>query len=231
MRKIAAKTSHVLSELTAKHSAMKPVVLAEVESLLFRKNITAKAQYYALCYLSSMVLTSEEYELALKLVHIYLNFFKMCVQAGEADSKLMAVLLTGVNRAHPFCSTDEELISRENEDVLFRLIYMSSLSIAIQCLMLLFQVGLLNIMSFVCVYKNSENMNNYQFFILQVLKKKGSGLTARFYSALYKKLLDPNMAITHHQLMMFNLIYKAVRADDNSPRIIAFIKRMLQVRF
>ncbi|XP_022707603.1 CCAAT/enhancer-binding protein zeta-like [Varroa jacobsoni] len=201
MRKIAAKTAHLLSELTAKHSAMKPIVLSEVESLLFRKNIAPKAQYYALCYLSTIVLTNDEYELALKLVHIYLNFFKICVAAGEADTKLMAVLLTGVNRAFPFCSTNEELISRENEDVLFRLIYMSTLSIAIQCLTLLFQV----------------------------LTKKNSGLTARFYSALYKKIQDPNMVMTHHQLMMFNLIYKAVRADKDTSRVTAFIKRMLQL--
>ena len=140
MRKIAAKTSHVLSELTNRHPAMKSIVLNEVESLVFRKNISPKAQYYALCYLSTVVLSSEEYDLALKLVHIYLNFFKMCVKDGEADTKLMSVLLTGINRAHPFCATDQELISRENEDVLFRLIYMASLPIAIQCLMLLFQV-------------------------------------------------------------------------------------------
>ncbi|OQR70277.1 CCAAT/enhancer-binding protein zeta-like [Tropilaelaps mercedesae] len=201
MRKMAAKTSHVLSELTTKHPAMKPIVLTEVESLLFRKNIALKAQYYALSYLSAMVLTNDEYELALKLVHIYLSFFKMCVTAGEADTKLLAVVLTGINRAHPFCSTDEELISRENEDVLFRLIYMSSLSVAIQCLMLLFQI----------------------------LGKKKSGLTARFYSALYKKIQDPSMTETHHQLMMFNLIYKAVQTDENAARVTAFIKRMLQL--
>lgn len=144
MRKIAAKTSHVLSELTNKHPAMKPIVLAEVESLVFRKNISPKAQYYALCYLSTVVLSNDEYDLAYKLVQIYLNFFKLCVKDGEADTKLMSVLLTGINRAHPFCATDQELISRENEDVLFRLIYMASLPIAIQCLMLLFQVGFLS---------------------------------------------------------------------------------------
>lgn len=62
-----------------------------------------------------------------------------------------------------------------------------------------------------------------------MLSKKGSGLTARFYSALYKKIQDPAIAVTHHQLMMFNLIYKAVKRDEEKVRVIAFIKRMLQL--
>ena len=44
-RALAAKASYLLSELLVKHPNMKPVVVREVEQLLFRPNVSARAQY------------------------------------------------------------------------------------------------------------------------------------------------------------------------------------------
>ena len=45
-----------LSQLLELHPAMKWVVVGEVERLLYRQNIAAKAQYYGICFLSQILL-------------------------------------------------------------------------------------------------------------------------------------------------------------------------------
>lgn len=55
------------------------------------------------------------------------------------------------------------------------------------------------------------------------------GILYRFYSAMYKKLLDPHLATSAHQAMFINLVYKALSKDTNMERVRVIIKRLLQV--
>ena len=55
-RTIAAKAMYLLSQLLERHSAMKWVVVGEVERLLYRPNISPKAQYFGICFLSQIIL-------------------------------------------------------------------------------------------------------------------------------------------------------------------------------
>lgn len=59
---------------------MQRVVLAETEKLLFRVNVSTKAQYYSLCFLSQFYLNHEEPEVARKLIEVYFAFFKACIR-------------------------------------------------------------------------------------------------------------------------------------------------------
>ena len=52
VRSIASKAMYQLKVLLEEHSAMKGVVMAEVERLLYRPNVRAKTQYYGICFLS-----------------------------------------------------------------------------------------------------------------------------------------------------------------------------------
>lgn len=52
---------------------------------------------------------------------------------------------------------------------------------------------------------------------------------SRFYSALYKKIIDPQVNNTTHQAVFLNLIFKALRKDTSLNRVNVFIKRLLQV--
>lgn len=79
-RAVATSTVGQLEKLLQKHCQMKSVVVAEVERLLYRANINTKAQYYALCFLSQILLDSEDVLLATKLIIIYVSFFKACVK-------------------------------------------------------------------------------------------------------------------------------------------------------
>lgn len=63
-----------------KHPNMQEVVLKEVEKLIFRPNVSTRAQYYCLCFLSQFYLSHEAPAVAKKLIDVYLAFFKACVK-------------------------------------------------------------------------------------------------------------------------------------------------------
>ncbi|ESP02919.1 hypothetical protein LOTGIDRAFT_206059 [Lottia gigantea] len=197
--KLASRVSHHLTKLVEEHSQMTMVVLQEVERLLYRPNISTKAQYYAMCFLSQIVLYIDDKELAKKLIDLYFSFFTMYVKKGEVDNKMMSVLLTGVNRAYPYAKVDEKYITDQMNN-LHKVVHIVNFNTGLQALMLLYQI-----------MDASESISD------------------RFYVALYRKLADPALKTSSKQTMFLNLLYKAMRSDVADKRIKAFVKRLLQV--
>ncbi|XP_034369918.1 CCAAT/enhancer-binding protein zeta [Arvicanthis niloticus] len=197
--RIATKASHLLEVLLRKHPNMKGVVCGEIERLLFRSNISPKAQYYAICFLNQMVLSHEESELANKLITLYFCFFRTCIKKKDIESKMLSAILTGVNRAYPYSQTGDDKV-REQVDTLFKVLHVVNFNTSVQALMLLFQV-----------------MNSQQT------------ISDRYYTALYRKMLDPGLMTCSKQAMFLNLIYKSLKADIMLRRVKAFVKRLLQV--
>ncbi|NXI46242.1 CEBPZ protein, partial [Galbula dea] len=197
--KIATKASYLLERLLHKHPNMKGVVCSEVERLLYRSNINVKTQYYAICFLNQIVLSHEESALANKLIALYFCFFRNCIKKKDVESKMLSALLCGVNRAYPYAETGDEKV-KEQMDTLFKVLHLVNFSTSVQALMLLFQV-----------------MDSQQT------------VSDRYYTALYKKLLDPALATCSKPSMFLNLVYKSLKADVVSRRVKAFLKRLLQV--
>ncbi|XP_067427866.1 CCAAT/enhancer-binding protein zeta isoform X1 [Thunnus thynnus] len=197
--KTAAKASYLLETLLHKHPNMKAVVCCEVERLMFRPNISPKAQYYAVCFLSQVMLSHDETELAAKLITIYFSFFRACVKKKDIESKMLSALLSGVNRAYPYAGAGDEKV-KEQLDTLFKVVHLVKFNTAVQALMLLFQV-----------------MDSQQ------------SVSDRYYVALYRKLLDPGLSSSSRQSMFLNLLYKSLKADIVLRRVKAFVKRLLQV--
>ncbi|XP_005005108.2 CCAAT/enhancer-binding protein zeta [Cavia porcellus] len=197
--RIATKASHLLETLLCKHPNMKGVVCGEIERLLFRSNISPKAQYYAICFLNQIVLSHEESELANKLITIYFCFFRTCIKKKDIESKMLSALLSGVNRAYPYSQSGDEKV-REQVDTLFKVLHVVNFNTSVQALMLLFQV-----------------MNSQQT------------ISDRYYTALYRKILDPGLLMCSKQAMFLNLVYKSLKADIVLRRVKAFVKRLLQV--
>uniref|UniRef100_A0A3P8T7X6 CCAAT/enhancer-binding protein zeta n=1 Tax=Amphiprion percula TaxID=161767 RepID=A0A3P8T7X6_AMPPE len=197
--KTAAKASYLLETLLHKHPNMKVVVCCEVERLMFRPNISPKAQYYAICFLSQVMLSHDETELATKLITVYFSFFRACVKKKDIESKMLSALLSGVNRAYPYASAADDKV-KEQLDTLFKVVHLVKFNTAVQALMLLFQV-----------------MDSQQ------------SVSDRYYVTLYRKLLDPGLSSSSRQNMFLNLIYKSLKADVALRRVKAFVKRLLQV--
>ncbi|KAJ2959837.1 hypothetical protein NQZ79_g4760 [Umbelopsis isabellina] len=236
--KVAAKVSHLVIQLFQEHPAMKIFVIREIEQLLLRPNVSERAQYYAIVTVNQTILTSKDQEVANKLVDIYFVFFRRLLKVSEKkdkeekpdeeeeshkkakakgkkhgkpgkkgeeepaedeNSKLIGAVITGINRAFPYSKVDDQVFEN-NMDILFRITHTSTFNTSIQALMLIFQV---------CTAKEL--------------------VSDRFYRTLYESLLDPRLVHSSKQAMYMNLLFKALRADNDLKRVKAFVKRMIQI--
>ena len=109
-RSIAAKAMYLLSQLLERHSAMKWVVVAEVERLLYRPNIAAKAQYFGICFLSQILLEKFNQDKYVPPSFIYCSFIYFLFQFGrEADKDLLFFLQSVRQQGRGRHQTDESL--------------------------------------------------------------------------------------------------------------------------
>lgn len=124
-------------------------------------------------------------------------------QIGSAEEelreKMVAQVLTGVNRAFPFANTDDPQFE-EHINTIFRVTHSSNFNTSIQALMLIQQIS---------------STKHYS--------------ADRFYRTLYESILDPRLLTSSKQIMYLNLLYKSLKSDINVKRVQAFVKRLLQV--
>ncbi|KAL9090697.1 MAG: hypothetical protein Q9165_005185 [Trypethelium subeluteriae] len=117
----------------------------------------------------------------------------------EMNDKLIAQVLTGVNRAYPFANTDDSDFE-QHLNTMFRITHSANFNTSIQALMLIQQIS---------------SSKHYS--------------ADRFYRTLYESLLDPRVLNSSKQVMYLNLLYKSLKADVSVRRVQAFVKRLLQV--
>ncbi|KIO24342.1 hypothetical protein M407DRAFT_213031 [Tulasnella calospora MUT 4182] len=120
------------------------------------------------------------------------------VEAEDANSKLLAAILNGVNRALPYAKMNETIFDR-HIDTLFRITHSATFNVAIQALVLLWHVA-----------------------------SSRPSVLDRFYRTIYESLLDHRLAFASKKAMYLNLLFKALKADDNQGRVSAFVKRFIQ---
>ncbi|GFP99495.1 ccaat/enhancer-binding protein zeta [Phtheirospermum japonicum] len=119
----------------------------------------------------------------------------------EMDSRLLSALLTGVNRAFPFVSSDEaDDVIQVQTPLLFQLVHSKNFNVGVQALMLLDKIS-----------------------------SKNQIVSDRFYRALYSKLLLPAAMNSSKEEMFIALILRSMKNDINIKRVAAFSKRLLQV--
>ncbi|XP_035827033.1 CCAAT/enhancer-binding protein zeta isoform X2 [Aplysia californica] len=196
---IKSKTMYLLTKLVEEHPNMIQVIVREVKQLLHRANVSSRAQYYAICFLSQLRLNQSRSALASELISIYFYFFQMYLQKGEVDNKMMSALLTGVNRAYVFAKGEKEELSQQMNAV-YRIIPQVGFHTGVQALMLLYQVT-----------------------------DSSTSVSDRYYMSLYRKLGDPALKNSSKQAIFMNLLFKSLKRDLVDRRIKAFIKRILQV--
>ncbi|KAJ8707967.1 hypothetical protein PYW08_010333 [Mythimna loreyi] len=197
---VASKVIYHLCQLLYNHPNMKAVVLADIEKMLFRSNISPRAQYYGVCFLNQFFLGKDDSKIAENLIRIYFSFFKASIKKGEIDSRLMSAILTGVKRAYPFANKERLSESAAHIDAIHRLVHLAGINIAIHALALLFHIS-----------------------------DASKGTADRYYTALYRKLTNAEIFNTTHSALLFSLIYKSLKRDSNIPRVASFIKRLLQL--
>ena len=118
--------------------------------------------------------------------------------SNELKEKLISAILTGVNRAIPFASANDEVFER-HFDTLFKITHSSNFNTSLQALMLIQQPCSLH-----------------------------TPAADRFYRTLYESLLDPRLFSTSKQTLYVNLLFRALKADLDIKRVQAFVKRIAQ---
>lgn len=119
----------------------------------------------------------------------------------EMDSRLLSALLTGVNRAFPFVSSDEtDDVIEVQAPLLFQLVHSKNFNVGVQALMLLDKIS-----------------------------SKNQIVSDRYYRALYSKLLLPSAMNSSKEEMFIGLLSRSMKNDVNMKRVAAFSKRLLQV--
>lgn len=124
---------------------------------------------------------------------------KSTVVEEDLREKMLSAVLTGVNRAIPYTTTNDDYFEG-HLDTLYRVTHSSNFNTSIQALMLIQQMNGIN-----------------------------QGSQDRFYRVLYESLLDPRLLTSSKQALYLNLLFRALRSDLNLNRLKAFVKRLLQV--
>lgn len=124
---------------------------------------------------------------------------KASVADDELREKMVAQVLSGVNRAFPFAKTDDPTFEQQMNTI-FRVTHSSNFNTSIQALMLIQQIS---------------STKHYS--------------ADRFYRTLYESLLDPRLLTSSKQIMYLNLLYRSLKSDINVKRVQAFVKRLLQI--
>jgi ribosome biogenesis protein MAK21 len=117
----------------------------------------------------------------------------------EMSERMLAQILTGVNRAFPFAELDTTTFDT-HLDTLYRITHSSNFNTSVQALIL-----------------------------IQMIIESKSEVADRYYRTLYESLLDPRLASSSKQVMYLNLLYRSLKADLSLKRVQAFIKRIIQV--
>ena len=121
------------------------------------------------------------------------------VEMDAVNSKLMAAILTGVNRAFPFSNLEQQVFEK-HINTLFTISHISHFNTSIQAMTLIFQV---------------QTTRNQM-------------VSDRFYRTIYEMLFDGRLYQASKQAMFLNLLFKALKADDSIERVQSFVKRLLQ---
>ncbi|KAI9503222.1 RNA-binding ribosome biosynthesis protein mak21 [Coemansia spiralis] len=252
-RQLAAKASYLILKLLNVHPNMKFVVVKTIQELLLTKSsIKERAQYYTMITLNQIILSSKDVQAANLLLEVYFIFFKKLLKltkelndAEEAaaneddqgnnkhkksdhkkkvyigqkalkkakeeaekkraeeersmDNKMLAAILTGLNRALPFSKMDDDVMDN-HVGTIFQIAHAGNFNTVVQSLVLLHQIMRIR-----------------------------PAITDRFYRTLYDSLLDPRIDSTSKKAMYLNVLFRALKTDDSVPRIMAFVKRIMQI--
>ncbi|CAM9447735.1 unnamed protein product, partial [Ascophyllum nodosum] len=156
-------------------------------------------------------------------------------------TRLLSALLTGVNRARPYLPVGDSGVEGSIGS-LFRVVHTEGFATATQALSLLFQVVSASpnpdLPDHPSERRRSKVKRPEATASTEALaggetgtsrEERAESIRARFYSALYAKLLSPDFGGASNPVLFLNLLYKAIKADHHAPRAAAFAKRLLQV--
>eukprot|EP01041_Mallomonas_annulata_P004588 gene4588-9117_t len=240
---ISSKCMELLKNVIKVHPAMKSVIVQEVRQLIFRTGIPPRAVYNGIVFLSQIPLDNKnitDATVAIHLVEAYISLFELAIKQEESGSKLLSMLLNGINRAFPHL-TDKASIAT-HLDAIFRIVHSATFTTATRALILISHIAFPSTTSSNKVMsdnnkkadlqsKNKDTINNNKGS-KDVAKEDKSkvdiemDLLNRYYRALYSKLLSDEICTRTHNSIFLNLLYRSIKRDPSDIRAMSFLKRL-----
>lgn len=177
--KVNSKAFEMLNRLLHTHPAMKLVLIKEVRNFIYRPNTKLITIFRAINFLTNLKHRPNESDSVLQLAECYLSLFEKALNAKEEGSRLLASLLSGINRLFPLLDDVSSLF--QYLDPIFKLIHTSpSWNTVTQALTLIAN----------CVLYEGDKGN-------AATKTDASQeqLTKRYYRALYSTLLTDQVSL------------------------------------
>ncbi|CAG0915518.1 unnamed protein product [Notodromas monacha] len=232
VKKVASSAAYRLTQLLINYPSLKAVVCEEVEHFVFRPNVGERSQYYAVCFLTQVILSHDEESLAVKLIIIYLSLFRKSITENVLGKKVVAGLLAGLRRAFPFAKS-----TLKTEAEAAKLEKLSAVKeesghlkgaprkerVPSPGSRLMAELNHL----FRAVHDSSSfPVSVRALSVLEQVSESHSELTDR---SLYRKLLDPQFGKSSAVTMFLTILFRVVSADRSKERQLAFLKRILQL--
>lgn len=252
-KKVCAAAGHELHRTLQQHPAMRSIVAREVQQLAHRPHLSNAAVYNCITFLNQLKLSrptastetnktskasdestgkKSEPSLAASLISTYFRLFEVAIQKGRGRSKdesnkkdsdseagmksrLLSALLQGVNRAHPYLPLADQRME-EHVDALYRVVHTAPPGARTQSLLLLFHLAV------GATTADDDDDDKMLDNCKEAVARK-----ERFYRALYSTLSETTiLGSGKHLTMYFNLLYKAMKYDTDTSRLVAFAKRI-----
>ena len=199
--KVSSKATYLLLLTSQKHSNMLPVLVRETRMVIGNPTASLRSIYYGLIFLNQIMLTPDSVAVSNLLIETYFEVFQrlLTMKQSQETSKSISAILTGINRAFPFGQLKEDKL-KGYLDQLFQLVHGDNFNTSMQSLNLLFTIS-----------------------------QSDSSIQDRFYRTLYELLDDPiKLGTSSKQPFLINLLFKAIKVDENVDRIGSFFKKLLQ---
>ncbi|KAN0031946.1 hypothetical protein ACTFIV_005816 [Dictyostelium citrinum] len=202
----ASKAVKLLEKLLEAHPAMKLVVIREIELFLYRPNNSNKAQYNALYYLNKLQVACDKdgtssVEVKEMSHRLIKLYFTFFTNKSNINSSAISLLIFGIRKAYSI-TKESTVFEPEQLKSLFKSCRKSTINKVIQTLCLLFEI-----------------------------KQHTPEISNDFYSNLYHTLNRMEKLSQFDQTSFLNLVFRAIKHDDNVSRSMAVLKRLLQFSF
>lgn len=175
---VNTKVMDILKNLIKEHPAMKLVIIKEMKNFIYHPSSKIISIYHAIFLLLKIPISRKDSaDIPLQLVECYISLFDKALNAGKDGSRLLSVLLKGINQTFHLL-TDVSSLNKYLK-VIFKLVHTApSIAASTQALILL------SYMAFSTIRNGKSGFTN------AASETDAISVQNRYYTALYAKLLS-----------------------------------------
>ncbi|GMH49823.1 hypothetical protein TL16_g00626 [Triparma laevis f. inornata] len=214
-KKSAASAAHQLRRVLEKHPAMSSVVCREVQQLAFRPNLSPQSLYNCVIFLNQVAFKRGEEELPKQLLSTYFKLFDVCINADKSE-----------NLKKSKKSKSSPTKSPESSGVKGKLL--GALLSGVNRARPFAGNSLQDDKHLAALYRVAHSDNISARVQALMLLCEVQGTEDRFFRALYDCLKDERLYTGKGTTAFFNLVYKAVKKDNDVGRKGVMLKRLMQ---